>query len=181
MIGEGVPDADAVRRALEGDRGAFDLLVRRHLDPLYRHASRMVGDPDAAADLVQETFVRGYRKLDSCRDPGRVGSWLHRICANLCRDHLRDPRRDERSLDAAGPVSGGSSPQREAERRDVSGALEAALASLPVEQREAFLLKHLEGRTYPEMAEILDASVSALKMRVHRARDELQRLLEVHR
>ncbi len=179
---EDVSDEDVVRRVLGGDESAFAVLVERNVDRLYRHASRMVRDPDVAADLVQATLVRGFRKLESCRKPERVGSWLFGICANLCRDHLRDPRRDERSLERMGrEFPAGGNPHRNVEKREMSVALEDALAALSPEQREAFVLKHVDGRSYPEMAELLETSVSALKMRVHRAREELQRLLEVYR
>jgi len=86
-------DAQVVRDVLAGDRDAYRLLVRRYADVLHGHARRMVGSQDVAADMVQQAFVRGYKKLDSCRNPEQVGAWLFRILANLCRDHVRSPRR----------------------------------------------------------------------------------------
>jgi len=164
---------------LDGRKEMYRLLVRRYQDTLFRHAERMVGDGDVAADLVQEALVTGYRKLRRCRDPERVGGWLYRIAANRCRDHLRSPRRDRVSLDRAPDLpSRRGDPEREAERGALRERLEAALDALGPEKREAFLLKHLEGRSYEEMAELSGASVSALKMRVHRAREELRRSLE---
>lgn len=156
--------------------------MRRHQDALYRHAVRMLGRPDDAWDVVQESLVRGYRNLEDCRHPDRVGGWLFRILSNLCKDRLRSRHQDDVSLEDAPPVEAGrGDPDRELEKRELSEELEEALESLSPNQREAFLLKHLEGRSYEEMSEMIGASVSALKMRVHRARDELQELLEHYR
>lgn len=172
-------DAQVVRDVLSGDRDAFRLLVRRYGDVLYGHALRLVGNPDEAGDLVQQAFVRGYRKLGSCRDPDRVGAWLFRILSNLTKDHLRSPKGREISLDRLPeiPESRGD-PSVAVEREEMRGRLQAAMGRLTTEQREAFVLKHLDGRSYEEMAAVLDVSVASLKMRVHRAREALRELLE---
>lgn len=171
-----------VRAVLDGDREAYRLLVRRFRDPLYRHAVHMLDRPEDAADVVQEAFVKGYRKLDQCRDPSKFGGWLFRITSNLCKDRLRSPASDGIALEDAGPLESGlRGPEDRLRGRRLEDDLRAALDRLSPEQREAFLLKHMEERTYPEMSEMLGASVSALKMRVHRAREELQTLLEHHR
>lgn len=171
-------DADIVRSVLEGYTESYRVLVRRYQDLLFRHAIRMVGDADEAADLVQETFVRGFRKLRRCRNPARVGAWLFRIGANLCKDHLKSPRRRAAPLEGirgeAGVVSAASSP----ERIELRTTLERALGDLNADQREAFLLRHLEGFGYEEMAALLGITVPAAKMRVHRAREELRKHLE---
>lgn len=171
-----------VRAVLDGDRDAYRVLVRRFQEPLYRHAVRMLGRPDDAADVVQEAFVRGYRRLSECRQPDRVGGWLFRIASNLCKDRLKSRAADGVPLDEAGPLAaGGGDPESHFRSGELEEDLRRALDALTADQREAFLLKHLEGRSYPEMSEMLDASVSALKMRVHRAREELQELLERYR
>lgn len=168
-----------VRDVLSGDREAYRLLVRRYGGVLHRHALRMSADPDVASDLVQRAFVKGYQRLHSCRDPDRVGAWLFRILANLCRDHLRSPRRRDVSLQSLAEVpQERSDPSDDAARSEVRDRIRDALGRLTPEQREAFVLKHVEGLSYEEMAAILEASVPALKMRVHRAREELRVLLE---
>lgn len=175
-------DGEIVRQVLDGSDDSYRILVRRYEDVLYRHAERMTGRPDEASDIVQDAFVKGYRKLRWCRDPENVGAWLYRIAVNLCKDYLKNRRRDNLSLeDAPSFESEWGDPDREFERGTLRQSLQDALSQLSPEQREAFLLKHMEDRSYTEMAEMLDASVSALKMRVHRARDELQKLLKVHR
>lgn len=174
-------DAAAVGAVLEGRTDAFAVLVRRYQDVLFAHAHRMVG-PDEAAELVQRAFVTGYQRLATCREPDRVGAWLFRILANLCRDHLKSRRRQDLSLDVLPPLPTAEvGPDGDAQRGELRRRLRAALGVLEPEQREAFLLKHLEGRRYEEMSELLGVSVPALKMRVHRARDELRGLLEEYR
>ena len=172
-------DAQVVRDVLAGDRDAYRLLVRRYGDVLYGHALRMVGSQDEAADLVQRALVKGYRKLASCRDPERVGAWLFRILSNLTKDHLRSRRRLDVSLDRLPEIpQRGGDPLEAVHRSEVRGRLQLAMGQLTPEQREAFMLKHVEGRSYEDMAAVLDTSVASLKMRVHRAREVLRDLLE---
>ena len=182
MPAEELSDGEVVREILGGQREMYRVLVRRYQDVLYRHAYRMVGRADDAADIVQKTLVSGFQKLNRCRDPERVGGWLFRIAANLCKDFLKSPRRDDLSLDgASATVIDRSSPDDDLEREELKERVQQVLERLSPEQREAFVLKHLEGRSYDEIATLLGASKSALKMRVLRAREELQTLLKVYR
>ena len=175
-------DAQVVRDVLSGDRDAYRLLVRRYGDVLYGHALRMVGTPDDASDLVQQAFVKGFKKLASCKDTDRVGAWLFRILSNLSKDHLRSPRRADIPLQSLPEVSDGRGDPLEAvQRGEMRQRLQLAMGQLTAEQREAFSLKHLEGRSYEEMAAVLDVSVGSLKMRVKRAREALRDLLEEYR
>lgn len=172
-------DAQVVRDVLDGDTDAYRLLVRRYGDVLHGHALRMSGSQDDAADLVQRAFVKGYRKLRSCREPDRVGAWLFRILANLCKDHVRSRRSGHVSLTRLAPVlAADGDPEADAEGAEIRSRLWGALDALTPEQKEAFVLKHVEGRTYEEIAAVMDLSVAALKMRVHRAREALRGLLE---
>lgn len=172
-------DAELVEGSIQGSDGAFGELVRRYQDLLYRHAERMTGRPDEAEDVVQASFIKAHRGLATCRDPGKVGAWMFRICANACKDHLKTRRSDGVALDDLPGLAGDrGQPDRELARADLRREIEAALRRLADDQREAFLMKHVEGLAYEEMAEILEVSVPALKMRVHRAREELRVLLE---
>ena len=188
MSAKEISDAEVVREILGGQHEMYGVLVRRYQDVLYRHAYRMVGQPDDASDIVQKTLVSGFQKLNRCRDPERVGSWLFRIAANLCKDYLKSPRRADLSLEGASERMAsalarrkGSGPDADMERKELKWRVQQALERLSPEQREAFVLKHLEGRSYGEMVILLGASKSALKMRVMRAREELQVLLKVYR
>lgn len=173
-----VSDAELVARVLAGDQASYAALVRRYQDTLYRHALGMVHTPDAAADLVQDALVKGYTRLQSCNDPARFGAWVFRILRNGCLDYLKDRRRSTLPLEEDTAFAADrDDPEAQLEQAETRRAVTAALEALPEPQREAFLLKHVDGRSYEEMAEMLDASVSALKMRVMRAREALQALL----
>jgi RNA polymerase sigma-70 factor (ECF subfamily) len=170
-----LPDAELVVRILAGNRDLYAELVRRYDEKLYRHALGMLQDADAAADLVQDSFVRAYARLSTCQEPARFGGWIFRILRNRCTDYLKEHRRRDVPLrDDAPFTSERDQPERELERTRLQAAVEHALATLPEPQREAFLLKHVEGLSYEEMMELLGASESALKMRVKRAREALQ-------
>jgi RNA polymerase sigma-70 factor (ECF subfamily) len=170
-------DADLIADVLAGRAERFALLVERYQEAMYRHARGMLGEPDAAADLVQDTFVKAYTHLGTCQDPQRFSAWVFRILRNRCMDHLKNLRQRSVPLDDAIVGSSDDDPAAELERTEAGRAVAAALARLPAAQREAFLLKHVEELSYEEMAERLDASVSALKMRVMRAREALQEML----
>lgn len=176
-------DAQAVRAVLAGRTETYAVLVRRYQDVLFAHAMRMMGVRDEAADLVQRAFVHGFRKLASCREPERVGGWLFRILANECKEQLRSRRRSDLSLEALPflPDRSAPSPEFDAHAEELRARVRTALDRLDPDQREAFVLKHVEGRSYEEMAPLLGASVPALKMRVHRACAGLRELLEVYR
>ena len=170
---------------LAGRTEAFAVLVRRYQDVLFAHAVRMMGARDEAADLVQKALVRGFRKLGSCREPERVGGWLFRILANECKEQLRSKSRGRSDLSLESlpflPDRGAPSPEGDAHAEELRARVRAALEGLDPEQREAFVLKHVEGRSYEEMSALLGVSVPALKMRVHRAREGLKEQLEVYR
>ena len=172
-FGDSSMDAQLVARVLHGEREAYSTLVRRHQDRLYRHARGMGFDHDVALDMVQDAFVRGYVKLRRCRNPLCFGVWVFRILRNRCLDYLKSAQRRSVSLDAVAETA--AAPCQESEMRVV---LDDAFAALPVPLREAFLLKHRDGWSYDELADITGASVSAVKMRVHRAREMLCSLLE---
>lgn len=171
-------DAELVGRVLSGSDAAFAELVERYDDLLSRHAQRMLGRPDEAEDVVQAAWIKAYRRLRQCRDPERFGAWVFRIAANACKDALKAERKEVVPMDSVADLRNpGDDPEEGALREEQRRHIAAALDRLPAEQREAFLLKHVEGWSYEEMAERLEVGVSALKMRVHRARDELQKLL----
>jgi RNA polymerase sigma-70 factor, ECF subfamily len=175
-------DAEVVHRVRDGDREAFRILVQRYEDLLYRTALRHTRQPDVAADLVQATFVKAYTGIWRCRDPERFGAWIYRIVINASKDYLKSRRRTDLNLDdpaaskLPGPMSG--TPEWELERAELRERLDLAMSKLPEVMREAFLLKHAEGLSYEEIAELLSVSVPALKMRVHRARAMLQELMD---
>lgn len=171
-------DEELVAQVLAGDRNAYAALVGKYQALLYRQAVGMLGDPDAAADLVQDAFIKAYTSLARCQDPGRFGAWVYRILTNRCKDYLKDRRRQTVPLQPdTATIPEHENPDTVLAQHEFQQHVATALATLPDNQREAFLLKHVEGLSYEEMADVLDASVSALKMRVMRAREALQLLL----
>jgi RNA polymerase sigma-70 factor, ECF subfamily len=174
------PDTEIVCRVLNGERDAFRLLVERYQDTLFRCALSMVRERDVAADVVQATLVHAYERLGELRDASSFGGWVYRTCLNRCRDHLKSVRRRTVPLDA--PVALALASADRADRRLEDGrlhvALRDALATLNEAQRTAFVLKHVEERSYEEMSVMLGDPIPALKMRVHRAREALRRELE---
>ncbi len=171
-------DAEVVASVLGGRRDDYAALVERYQARLYRYALGMVHEPATAADLVQDTFVRAYTRLGSCHDPARFGAWLFSVLRNRCRDHLREHRRRDVPLDAEGRYEyRGAGPAEHAERAELVRLVGRALQALPQQQREAFLLKHVEDLSYEEMSELLGARIGALKMRVARAREGIRAAL----
>jgi RNA polymerase sigma-70 factor, ECF subfamily len=167
-------DAAIIERVLRGEIDQFAELVHRHQAALYRHAVAMVLDHDVAADMVQDAFVRAYTNLRQCRDRERFRAWLFQTLRNRCLDHLKEARRKTIRLDDAGPIlDAADSPADLVERKRLRSAITNALAQLPDAQREAFVMHYVEEVPYETMAELLDAKVSALKMRVMRAREAL--------
>jgi RNA polymerase sigma-70 factor (ECF subfamily) len=171
-------DVEAVARVLGGDAEAFGIIIRRYEAGLQRYATRMLGSADAAADAVAEGLVRAYRHLASCRDPQRLRSWLYRIVGNRCRSHLARRSASDVSLDDAPPLVDAADSEAETERAEQLAQVERALATLSAEKREAFLLKHVEGMSYEEMAAATGERIPTLKMRVHRARTALLEALK---
>jgi RNA polymerase sigma-70 factor, ECF subfamily len=170
-------DGALVRDTLAGDPRAFRLLVQRYEDRFLRYALRVVGNREDAEEALQGAFVRAHRSLGECRDPERFGAWLHRIVANECRTKVtRSVRRLRRFVDDEGALAAVPAPDRTGDAV-LRVAIEDALARLPLDQREAFVLKYVEGMEYEEMAEVTGAGVSALKMRVKRACERLRELL----
>ena len=160
---------------MRGDRDAYASLVNRHQSLIYRHALGMGLDHDTSLDLTQDAFVRAYTRLKECQEPAHFRAWVFRIARNLCLDHLKSVRRMTIPMSQASGVE--AIPERDDHAHDLDRTLREALVQLPDALREAFLLKHDAGYTYEEVAEITGASPSAVKMRVHRARESLRSFL----
>jgi RNA polymerase sigma-70 factor (ECF subfamily) len=169
-------DAALVSRVLAGEKEAYGMLMDRYRDRFGRYATHLLGDRYEAEDVLQDTFVRGYRFLAQCQDPDRFGAWLFRILVNRCRTAHGSRRRNgiARRLEDEPNIPARGAPIDEAAWRD---EIQRALALLPTEHREAFLLKHVEELSYEEMETITGAGISALKMRTKRACDRLRELL----
>ncbi len=155
----------------------WDEIVEQHSDRVYRLAYRLTGNRQDAEDLTQEVFVRVFRSL-STYTPGTFEGWLHRITTNLFLDQARRKQRirfdalsDERE---ARLTSTDRSPADEYAERTFDDDVERALAQLPPDFRAAVVLCDVEGLTYEEIAEILDAKLGTVRSRIHRGRAMLR-------
>ncbi len=177
-------DADLIRKARRGDRGAYGQLVLLYQDRLFNAVLRLVGDPEDARELAQEAFARGLDKIQSFRGEASPYTWLFRIAMNLAICSLRRVQRHKvfsldagNGLDAPGPVAA-SSPVADAERREVQQLVAEALGRLEAEYRIVLVLRDVEGFDYQQMADLLDLPLGTVKSRLFRARlalrDELQ-------
>ncbi len=170
-------DAAIVARVLGGDSRAYAVIVARYRAQYGRYAVRMLGSREDAEEALQDAFVRAYRSLAKCDDPERFAPWFFRILANRCRTAGTRRGRRERTFVNDDIALYGASEDHPAERTAWREELERALQRLDVDQREAFLLKHVEELGYEDMAVITGVGVSALKMRVKRACERLRMLL----
>ena len=174
-------DGALLEAARRGDERAFATLVERYYTRALRFALNMGLPRQDAEEVVQDAFVRVHRALSRFRAGAAFEPWLFRILANRCRSaHARSRwwrRHDaDESLLGALPASGGSDDDvlRRLDAERLHGVMRDALDGLPIEQREAFLLRHVEELDYHEMTRITGAGLSALKMRVKRACDALR-------
>jgi RNA polymerase sigma-70 factor, ECF subfamily len=182
---EGTTDRELLDAHVAGDPDAFTTLFRRHRDRLWAVALRTLGDPEQAADALQEAMISAVRAAERFRGDARVTTWLHRIVVNACIDQARrsavraaDPLPDDASeLDRmpalADPSHRDDTADRVAERAEVR----RALATLPADQRAALVLVDMEGYSVAEAAEILDCAPGTVKSRCARGRARLAPLL----
>jgi len=186
------PDGKLVARARQGDRDAYRVLVERYQRRVFHLAYSLVRNPDDAADVSQEVFVKVYLRLDTFKGESNFATWLFRITSNLASDLIR--RRGTSAPvafeeDAAETVEGSelhgsgiaaqleASPQRHTLRRELGEKLEEALAKLPEKHRAILLLREVEGLSYEEIAEALQVPPGTVMSRLFHARAKMQKLL----
>ena len=187
-----LPDADVAALARQGREEAFRELIRRYERPVFSLIFRMVRDRETAEDLAQETFIKVLNHIDRYRPEFKLSSWLFKIANNVTIDYLRKRQLDTVSMDGS-PHAGTASEVEatsfdvearqesaldEIEARELGSAIERAIARLRPEYRSCIMLRHVEGRSYEEIASILDLPLGTVKTYIHRARHELRRELE---
>jgi len=184
-------DQEVVLMARSGREAAYRELIRRYERPIFALLFRMVRDRELAEDLAQETFIKALNAIESYRPEFKFSSWIFKIANNAAIDHLRRRELDTLSLDgsphAATPEAMQAtalqigarqeSPLDAVEAKELGGAIEAAIGRLRPEYRSCILLRHVEGRAYEEIAEILDLPLGTVKTYIHRARNELRQSL----
>ncbi|HET7025346.1 MAG TPA: sigma-70 family RNA polymerase sigma factor [Gemmatimonadales bacterium] len=187
----GATDQDVVLAARRGSDAAYRELLKRYERPVFSLIYRMVRDRELAEDLTQETFIKALNALDSYRPEYKFSSWIFKIANNAAIDQLRRRELDTLSLDGAPGAetaeaieatslqvgSKGESPLDELEAKEIGTAIERAIGRLRPEYRSCILLRHVEGRAYEEIAEMLDLPLGTVKTYIHRARNELREYL----
>jgi RNA polymerase sigma-70 factor (ECF subfamily) len=179
-------DEDLARQSAAGDEEAYETLVARYARPLYNAAFRMLGDSDDAADAAQEALVQLYVALPRARLDLLLRPWLFRVCRNRCLDLLRRKRALPFSAfssedDSPSPVENVADnqplPEEVFARRDLQATLGAAIASLPVHDRNVVALRYTTDLTFGEIAGILNLPENTVKTHFHCAKALLRRFL----
>jgi RNA polymerase sigma-70 factor (ECF subfamily) len=176
-------EEDLIRAAQRGNLDAFNELVLAYQDRVYNLAYRIMGDPAAASDAAQDTFIKAYRKLGTFRG-GSFRAWLLRIVANRCYDELRRYKRrpitsfeDFGDMDEeANPVltSEEESPEERVERQQLAHYLQDAIQTLSADQRVVLVLSDVEGMNYAQIADAVEIPLGTVKSRLSRARAHLR-------
>ncbi|MGH7583543.1 MAG: sigma-70 family RNA polymerase sigma factor [Gemmatimonadales bacterium] len=184
-------DQEVVRRAAQGREAAYRELIRRYQRPVFSLIYRMVRDRELAEDLAQETFIKVLNAIESYRPEYKFSSWIFKIANNTAIDQLRRRGLDTLSLDGSPHAATAEAIESttlqigdaresqldEVTSRELGSQIETAIAKLRPEYRSCILLRHVEGRPYEEIAQILGLPLGTVKTYIHRARNELRILL----
>jgi RNA polymerase sigma-70 factor (ECF subfamily) len=180
-------DAATVAQVLAGDRDSFRVLVERHSGAIFRLAFRLTGNEQDAEDVVQETFLRAYRALHRFEARASFGTWLHRVAVNCALDHLRQVKKREETPLELPPEEEGEplssipsaapTPERLLLSAEVQQKVERAMAQLSGQERAAFVLRHFDGCSIPEIGAALGVRGNAAKNAVFRAVRKLRAAL----
>jgi len=181
-FGEDVSNSELVKKSQLGDKSAFEELVKRHQELVFSLSFKLTGNRELANDVAQEAFIRAWKAIGKFRGDSTFGTWIYRITVNTAWT-LRKKAKKHYSLnieDTQEPavVDEKKDPELVAINSDLSLVLRKALNQIPLEQRIIVELKNIEGRSHKEIADYLDISVTAAKVRLHRAHQKLRNILE---
>lgn len=174
-------DSELVKRVQEGDKSAFDMLVKKYQHKIMNLISRYVRDSHEVADISQEAFIKAYRALPGFRGDSAFYTWLYRIAINTAKNYLvsqgrRPPGSDIDSVDAEQYEGGDAlrdtgSPERIMFRDEIRTIIFRTIDELPEDLRTAITLREMDGLSYEEIAEVMDCPVGTVRSRIFRARD----------
>lgn len=165
-------DAALITAAQAGERRAIDELLARYEAHIYRFGLRMCGDEEAAREVLQETMLAAFRNLPGFRGQAALSTWLYQIARSFCIKSRRHARPTSPVDDAEPATEPG--PDAQLQAREIGAALARAIAALPPDQREALVLRDVEGLSAEQAAHVVGIEVGALKSRLHRARATLR-------
>jgi len=170
-------DARLIAATIAGDRASYELLVRRHYRSAFTVALARSGNRADAEDLVHDAFVRAGERLEHCRQPEKFAAWLCAIVRNLAHNLRTRGLTPRTTTIRPDTMATSENPERDAQRAELRDRLEAALAQLPVIQREVVLLHDVDGRTHDEIASIVGTSSGMCRQHLFKARKRLRALL----
>ncbi len=174
---------EIISAILEGDKNAFEDLVRLYENKIYNLALKWTGDPQDALDVSQEVFLRVYRFLPSFKNRSSFGTWIYRIAINVCRDVLSKKHENVFSLDDDDGEFETQipdirySPENDFERRQIKETLKEGILSLDEAHKAVIIMRDVNGMTYEEIAQTLEINVGTVKSRLARAREKLRKKL----
>ena len=178
IVFDEISDAECVRRLLQGETDAFEVLVRRHQKTIFNLVYRMLGDYDEAAEISQEVFLSAYRSIRQFRGDANFSTWLYRIALNHASTRRRNLAKWQQRLvpiDTTEPVSERElDPAETVEQKEIQEEVQKALNSLEPEDAKIILLKDLQDVPYEEVARVLEVPIGTVKSRLHRARQALK-------
>lgn len=182
-MGEQELDQVLVARVQAGERGAFDLLVRRYQHRILAVISRYIGDWAETQDVGQEAFIRAYRAIGNFRGDSAFYTWLYKIAINTAKNWLvsqgRRPPTDDvqienaEHLESAYRLKDNSTPERELLRAEIERTVFAAVEQLPDELKQAITLREIDGLSYEEIAETMACPIGTVRSRIFRAREAI--------
>ena len=174
---EQLVDDALVVDAQNGDRDAFDKLVKRWQSRLWRHAFRLTQRKEAASDVIQEAWIAMYRNLPTLEDPQRFRQWSYRIVTNKCSDWTRQQLRTRKVVEnSAVDIEEAPEPTQD-ESNDNIGAVRSALDRMTNDRRTILAMLYHDGMSLQEIAEVMDIPIGTVKSRLHSARVELRDML----
>jgi RNA polymerase sigma-70 factor, ECF subfamily len=179
-------DVELVRRVQQGDKGAFDLLVRKYQQRVGKLVSRFIADRSEVEDVTQEAFIKAYRALPNFRGDSAFYTWLYRIATNTAKNYLvaagrRPPRSDvditTGATEQGFELEGDQSPEGEMASEEIHRVIRQALEQMPEELRLALTMCEFDGFSYDEIAEVMECPIGTVRSRIFRARQSLDKKL----
>ncbi len=186
-MGESELDQALVERVKNGDKGAFDLLVRKYQHKIISVVTRYVSDWSEAQDVTQEAFIRAYRAIGAFRGDSAFYTWIYKIAINTAKNYLVSRGRrppigdiaieDAVQLDGASQLRDRATPERELMRQEIERTVFDTVEELPEELRTAITLREVDGLSYEEIAETMNCPIGTVRSRIFRAREAIDERL----
>ncbi|MFT5259695.1 MAG: RNA polymerase sigma-70 factor (ECF subfamily) [Saprospiraceae bacterium] len=184
-------DLQLVKKVQNGDKNAFNLLVKKYQHKIISLIGRFVRDPMEREDIAQEAFIKAYRALPNFRGDSAFYTWLYRIAVNTAKNHLvstsrRPPAQDVDVDEAAfsahsGKMADLNTPEASAMNDELAQAIQTAIDNLPESLKEAIVLREIEGMSYEDIALAMDCPIGTVRSRIFRARETIEEAMESYR